>query len=137
VSGYSKRNGDTDHYGSIKPARYKFFRQGISITGAGTSTFNEAVKAAQEIYALFHRQFPDGKLNSWSAGTYAGHQALDISNRYLTPKRDAPGIKHVPFSEAVDPRGILEDMARAGYVHGDENNVLYYICHVKEGGVKR
>jgi hypothetical protein len=123
------------HYpNSITPARYKFIRQSISITGAGTTTFNEALKAVQEIYTLFHRQFPDGKLESWNTPDYAGHTAIDISNRYFTPKRDAPKMEHIPFGEAVDPHGILEDMAKSGYVHGEENKVSYYVCHFDEQG---
>jgi hypothetical protein len=138
VSNYSQQpKSDTNLSESVNPVRYKFIRQGISITGAGTTTFYEAVKAAQDIYTHFHRQFPDGKLESWSAATYAGHQALDITNRYFTPKRDAPEMEHIPFSEAVDPHGILADMTKSGYIHGEENNVLYYACHINEEGIKR
>jgi hypothetical protein len=127
----------SNHLDSVMPARYKFIRQSLSITGAGTPTFDEAMKAAQEIYVQYHRQFPDGKLEVWSAASYAGHHAIDVSNRYFTPRRDAPEMEHIPFGEAVDPHGILEDMAKAGYVHGEENCVQYYICHVDEQGCKR
>jgi len=137
VSGCSIILGGSDAFNSIKPARYKFFRQGVSITGAGTAIFNDATKAAQEIYAQFYHQFPDKKLEAWSMGTYAGHPALDVTNRYFTPKRDAPEMQHIPFNNVVDPRSILEDMARAGYIHGEDNNVLYYICHVNEQGERR
>jgi hypothetical protein len=93
--------------------------------------------AAQEIYSHFHRQFPAGKLEGWSVGTHAGHHALDVSNRYFTPKRDAPQMVHIPFTNAVDPHGILEEMAKSNYIHGEENIVRYYNCHVNEEGNRR
>jgi len=92
------------------------------------------MKAVQEIYTLFHRQFPDKKLESWNTMNYAGHTAIDISNCYFTPKRDAPKMEHIPFGEAVDPHGILEDMVKSGYMHNEENKVSYYVCHLDEQG---
>jgi hypothetical protein len=117
---------------SIAPARYKFLRQGLSITGAGSATFAEAIKSAQEVYAQFDRQFANGKLEKWSTAKYAGYHAIDLSNRYFTPKRDAPDMEHVLFTKLVDPCSILEDMAKSNYVHGEENVVQYYTCHVDE-----
>lgn len=137
VSRCPNRLGGTNISNSVKPTRYKFVRQGVSITGAGTAIFNNAMKAAQEIYAQFYRQFPDTKLEGWNTSTHAGHPSLDVTNRYFTPKRDAPEMQHVPFDKAVDPHGILEDMAKSGYTHGEENEVLYYICHVNEQGERR
>jgi hypothetical protein len=122
---------------SITPARYKFLRQGISITGAGTTTFDDAVKSAQEIYSLFLRQFPDGKLGHWSPATHLGQPAFDLSNRYFTPKRDAPQMEHIPFTETEDPHGILEGMAKSGYIRGEDNKVQYFTCHVDDKGNPR
>jgi hypothetical protein len=79
------------------------------------------VKACVEIHEVFQRQFAEGRLAGWNAGKYRKYQTLDLSNRYFTPKRDAPDMEHIPFTKDVDPRGILEKMAMAGYVHGEEN----------------
>jgi hypothetical protein len=44
---------------------------------------------------------------------------------------------HVPFDKTVDPKGILEAMTNAGFVHGEENAVQYYIRRVDEKGRER
>ena len=49
----------------------------------------------------------------------------------------AMSMEHIPFSKVVDPHGILEDMAGADYVHGDENEVQYYMCYSHADGKKR
>jgi hypothetical protein len=106
----------------------RFLRQGITITGLGTPTFKRSADAAKEIYELFQHQYPKGKLESWSPGTYRGFTTLEISNRYFTLKRDTPDMEHVPFDKLVDPFGILEGMIDTGYVHGEENRVRYFAC---------
>jgi hypothetical protein len=123
---------------SIPPNRYKFIKQGITVTGLGSSAFGDAIEATREIYKLqFSRQFADGKLESWNTTTYMGNPALDTSNRYLTPRKDAPNMVHVPFEESVDPRGILEEMAQAGHVHGEENVVQYFVQNIdREGNIR-
>jgi hypothetical protein len=110
----------------IPLARYKYLRQGITLTGFGSPIFEDAVKAAQEIYEIFQRQFSEGEVETWNNTVHAEHPGLDMSNRYFTPKRDARNMPHIPFSEAVDPRGILEDMTGTTYVHGEDNEVQYY-----------
>jgi hypothetical protein len=107
-------------------------RQGLSITGLGSLTFDEAVESAYGLYHRFERQFTEGSLEKWTKSTYQGHSALDISNRYLTPKRDAPAAEHIPFPTSVDPQGILEEMAKSDYVHSEDNEVYYYSYNIDE-----
>jgi hypothetical protein len=112
-------------------------RQGLSITGAGSPTFNHVLESINNFYGRFERQFPDGQLEDWVGDTYREYSALTVSNRYLTPKRDAPTCEHIPFSKAVDPYGILEKMAKADYVHSEENEVYYYNSLSNQDGSKR
>jgi hypothetical protein len=79
----------------------------LALTGLGSSTFAEAIRSAHEIYENFNRQFTEGKLEGWTASSYAGLVGLDLSNRYFTPRKDAPDTEHIPFTKAVDPYGIL------------------------------
>lgn len=109
----------------------------MTITGLGSPTFEEAVRSAYGFYERFQRQFADGKFETWETATYKGSYTLDLSNRYLTPKKDAPTAEHIPFSKVVDPHGILEDMAGKDYIHGEENEVQYYACHSEANGNKR
>jgi len=85
-------------------------------------------EAAYGFYERFQHQFAAGKLETWETATYKGSYALDLSNRYLTPKKDALAIEHIPFSKVVNPHGILEDMVGKDYIHGEENKVQYYAC---------
>jgi hypothetical protein len=117
-------------------SRYRYLRQGITLTGLGTPTFDKAIQSAQEIYAEYQRLFTEDKLEQWNPADYAGHDALDASNRYLTPKRDAPNMDSIPFQTSVDPHDILADMAKKGeYIHGIENRVYYYILDMDDNGV--
>ncbi|KAF8878568.1 hypothetical protein BD779DRAFT_1676825 [Infundibulicybe gibba] len=45
-------------------------------------------------------------------------------------------MEHVPFEAAVDPRGYLEAMVKAGYIHGEENIVEYYVRQLGDDGNK-
>ncbi|KAF8874343.1 hypothetical protein BD779DRAFT_1451004 [Infundibulicybe gibba] len=106
--------------------QFKFLRQGVVITGLGSPTFEAAVEATFEIYEIFRREFPEGKLEEWAATRYQDYSALPFSNRYVTPLRDAPNMEHIPFEASVDPQGHLESMVAHGFVHGDDNIVEYY-----------
>ena len=116
------------------PERYKFLRQGVTITGLGTPMFEKAAEAAQEVYEVLKREFLEGQLESWTAGDFRGHYALGISNCYFTPAKDAKNMVHIPFDSVVDLRGILANMAKAGYIHGEENVVQYYTREIDEQG---
>ena len=118
-------------------ARYKYLRQGITLTGLGSPIFEDAVTAAQEIFEIFQRQFPEGDVEAWTNAMHAEHLALDMSNRYFMPKRDARNMLHIPFPIEVDPRGILEDMTGTIYVHGEDNEVRYYKHQTNANGSKR
>ena len=113
-------------------AKYKYLRQGVSITGFDTPTFARAISAAQEIYGKFDRQFADGTLLSW-ATSHQDHEkvvCLDVANRYFTPKQNTRGLLSIPFQEEVDPRGVLVNMATGdtvhSYIHTDDNQVQYF-----------
>ncbi|GLB39707.1 hypothetical protein LshimejAT787_0702170 [Lyophyllum shimeji] len=108
--------------------KYKYLRQYIKISGLGTPTFEAALQSTGEIYGQFDRNFPDGALEGWSAANSqgTGGDVLEASNRYMVQRRDASG-SDIPFGELVDPKKILEGMARdSQQVHTDDNEVLYF-----------
>ncbi|KAF8882598.1 hypothetical protein BD779DRAFT_1444737, partial [Infundibulicybe gibba] len=121
---------------SMGTAQYKFMRQSLMLTGIGSPTFELAVKAADEIYDIFHREFPEGRLERWQSEWHGAFAGLAMSNRYFTPKRDTPDMIHIPFGTTIDPRGILENMRKEGYVHGEENEVMYYNQQTNQGHTK-
>ncbi|KAF9465631.1 hypothetical protein BDZ94DRAFT_1306973 [Collybia nuda] len=118
----------------LSAGRYKYLRQSLTISGLGTTKFDQALAAATEIYGAFDRTFPDGQLESWSASGFISpgdFSALDASNRYMIPRRDVPKAQHQPFPPHVDPKRILEEMAIGSeHVHTEENSVFYFTSHL-------
>jgi hypothetical protein len=88
--------------------------------------------AANEIYGHFDRQFSEGILDSWDCSPVDDNDfpCLNLSNRYLTPANEAYGLEAIPFHKGVDPRGILQNMAKGDgsttYIHTEENQVQYF-----------
>ncbi|KAF8068805.1 hypothetical protein FPV67DRAFT_1414586, partial [Lyophyllum atratum] len=104
----------------------RYLRQRISISGLGAASFEAAMQSASEVYGLFDREFVDGALESFATSDRSGEDTLDASNRYFTSGRDALPDEGVPFSKDVDPKGILQAMTGEGYVHTEDNEVLYF-----------
>lgn len=98
-----------------------------------------ALEAASEVYGCFDRQFSEGILDSWisSEENCFGFPCLTISNRYLTPEKEARG-QDVAFQKGVDPRGILRGMMNADssclYVHTEDNQVQYFVSSRDKNG---
>ena len=98
------------------------------------------MKAANEIYGQFDRQFSEGILESWasSPADVNNFPCLNLSNRYLTPANEAHGLEAVPFLKGVDPRGILENMMKGDgsitYVQTEDNQVQYFSRKIDMGG---
>jgi hypothetical protein len=100
------------------------------------------LEAANEIYGYFDRQFSEGVLDSWTSSDEKpfGFPCIDISNRYLTPAKEAKG-QEIAFQKGVDPRGVLRGMANGdgtcSYVHTEDNQVQYFLsCRDKNGSIK-
>ena len=86
-----------------------------------------------EIYGHFDRQFSEGVLDSWVRSPVdddSDFPCLNLSNRYFTPAKEAHGLEATPFPKGVDPRGILEGMARGDglttHIHTEDNLVQYF-----------
>jgi hypothetical protein len=88
--------------------------------------------AANEIYGHFDRQFSEGILDSWDHSPVDDNDfpCINLSNRYLTPTNEAHGLEAIPFHKGVDPRGILQSMAKGDglttHIHTEDNQVQYF-----------
>ncbi|KAF8229840.1 hypothetical protein L208DRAFT_1046777, partial [Tricholoma matsutake] len=109
---------------------FKYLHQGITLSGLGTPTFDQAILAAQEVYSHFNRQFLEGILESWNDSP-GNLSTIDMSNQYLTPSTEARGQESIPFFKGVDPQNILQNMTRGNtlnmYVHTEDNQVQYFV----------
>ena len=52
--------------------------------------------------------------------------AIEVANRYFTPKAVARLEDIRPIGADVDPFGILQRAASSSFVHTEENRVLYF-----------
>ena len=121
---------------------FRYLRQRIVLTGLGSAAFTSALEAAGEIYGSFDRQFSENILESWTSSEEKSFDfpCFEISNRYLTPAKEAKG-QEIAFQKGVDPRGILRGMAigdgTCSYIHTEDNEVQYFItCRDKNGCIK-
>ncbi|KAF8325959.1 hypothetical protein F5887DRAFT_1072021 [Amanita rubescens] len=120
----------------ITAKRAKYLRQGVSLTGLGTPTFEAAVKGILDIYSLFGGHVPRDKLKPCGCiDAYGEFTSIDSSNRYFSSIKDCgPTEKQIPFSIDIDPYGILSNLETSGYVHNINNVVEYYERIISETG---
>lgn len=86
-----------------------------------------------EVHALFGRIVGADRLQGCSMyTTFDGTTAVEMSNRYFTPKSEAPdAAAGIVLGEDIDPHGNLRRAAGTGYIHTEENQVCYYERQVK------
>ena len=105
----------------------RYLKQGVSLTGLGTPLFDSSIQAIMDIYALFCRSVPRDKLQPCSfMDHYGQYTAIEMSNRFFSPRKDFPMSKSIPFSADVDPKGILARAIGTSFIHMEQNVVAYY-----------
>ena len=106
--------------------KVKYFRQSATLTTFGNPVFKKPIKNIAEIYAIFKRAIRDNLSESTVYLMYEGFPAIDIVNRYFTPKGAADSEEICPLTAEVDPNGYLAKAAGSTYVHTEENKVYYF-----------
>ena len=109
------------------PSKKQFTRQSVQLTGLSTPSFQTCVDKLQDIHSTFKRYVPDGAMEPFEPSEFLNHPCIDISTRYFTSRRKDPTGTAVPFSHAVDPKGILQALCTDEHFHGPDNEVLYYM----------
>ncbi|PPR03254.1 hypothetical protein CVT26_008080 [Gymnopilus dilepis] len=118
---------------SGKSTHTQFLRQSVTLIGLHTPTFTRAVENIAEIHAHFGRSVGHNNLQQCGiVGMHRNEQALEMSNRYFTPKKFAGQADELPFGMDVDPHGHLRAAAGDSLVH-IEDNVVQYFEQVKSG----
>ena len=71
--------------------RAEYLRQGITLGGLRSLTFQRAVSATYDIYSMFEREFEEGELDSLDIvkDIEGFGPTIELSNHILTPKAEA------------------------------------------------
>jgi hypothetical protein len=110
-------------------------RQSLTLTGCGTPTFEQGIRNILEVQNLFDRHIPANKLDECTLVANCGDGlGIHLSNRYFTPRHEAPAEKAVELTSDIDPSGILAALASDQFFHGEQNVVKYYTRTVVDGG---
>lgn len=112
----------------------RYLRQSVTLTGLQTPTFEKILNTIAEIHTLFGRSVGMSKLEECGGITsYKGMPAVELSNRYFTPRNSTTGGDEIPLSADIDPHGYLSDAAGTGLFHSEENTVSYFERHITNG----
>ncbi|KAF8238349.1 hypothetical protein L208DRAFT_1375259 [Tricholoma matsutake] len=115
-----------------------FMRQGVTLVGLGMATFNNAFDMIDKIYGIFGRALPEGSLGPWDCIACSKDPSLHVSNRLLTPKKDALNMKAIEPENGVNLHGVLRAIINKGeYLYCDNNEVKYFKCKTDENGKKK
>ena len=126
----------SNHMHNRQPNRRSYLRQSVMLTGLSSPKFNDAIMSMHAIEDLFRRQAIDGKMEVWIPSTFQGHPAIDVGNRYFTPRQHALQERHISFSSVIDPENILSEAMGNEYVHTEDNEVEYYEARKEGRGTK-
>lgn len=119
----------------IRPnGKVKYLRQSATLTAFGNPVFNKLIENIAAIYAIFKRAVGDGLSESAVYSMYEEFPAIEVANRYFTPRGGADSEEMRPLTAEVDPNGYLAKAAGSAYVHTEENKVYYF---EKAGNGKR
>ena len=80
-----------------------------------------------EIHTIFSRAVGSENLEECQMITsYKDMSALEVSNRYFTPRKDIADGDELILSTDIDPHGYLVNAAGTALCHTEENTVLYF-----------
>lgn len=102
-------------------------RQGVQITGVGTSSFAQSIQTITKLFSLMSRGFQENDMHAWKPDTFMTHTAVNIYNRYFYNSRDCPDQANTPLGDTIDPDHYLAGLAlAAGVIHTLDNQVEYF-----------
>ena len=112
---------------SIRPSnKAKYLRQSATLTAFGNPVFDKLIENIAAIYAIFKRAVGDNISENAVYSMYEDSPAIDVANRYFSPRGSADPEEIRPLTAEVDPNGYLAKAAGTTYVHMEENKVYYF-----------
>ncbi|KAF6741549.1 hypothetical protein DFP72DRAFT_862002 [Ephemerocybe angulata] len=119
-------------------SKYKarFLRQGLRLSGLGTSTFDAAMNGLTEVATAFSRTVTSMQPVSFVDADENG-LFLDVANRYFSTRQDSRGGKEMHMDDSIDPTGALTKMVNDTHYYGEENVVEFLDqTHLTQSGRK-
>jgi len=117
----------------------RYLRQSLTLTALGRTSFEKILASIARVHTLFDRSIGENRLQACSIfTTFEDVPAVDMSNRYFTPRTEATISEIMVLGNEIDPQGFLARAAGPNYVHTEENMVYYYEKRQgsQEGGYK-
>ncbi|KAF8148181.1 hypothetical protein B0H34DRAFT_803026 [Crassisporium funariophilum] len=111
---------------NIPSGKVKYLCQSATLTAFGNSVFDKSIEDMAAIYAIFTRAIGDNLVEGAVHSTYKDFSAIDVANRYFTPRGGAATKEIRPLTAEVDLKGYLAKAAGSTYVHTEENKVYYF-----------
>ena len=100
-------------------------KQSIIVTGLGSASFENCVRAVLEMQTKLSSALPPDSLQEWRPTTSEGHLCLEFSNRYFATAADGDHLNTIGLPSEVDPFGLLAEAVPSGR-YTEDNQVLYY-----------
>lgn len=114
---------------SFNSSHARHLRQSIALTGLNTPLFQLVIQNVNKIHALFGRAVGLDSLSQCGIVTqFREYTAIELSNRYFTPKKDVTDVEPILLDKDIDPYGYLLKAGGTTLFHGEENVVTYYEC---------
>ena len=109
-------------------------RQHVRLTGLDSQNFLQNRDTLDVVNAMFRDATPGEPLEVVTYAQYEGDFAMDTHTRYLTERRLAPGVRHIPFPPEIDPHHVLEDARDIHFIRTGDNVVEYGVLRPDETG---
>ncbi|RXW13662.1 hypothetical protein EST38_g12192 [Candolleomyces aberdarensis] len=103
----------------------KYIRQYVRLRGVDTPQFEQAIHSLEAAFLKFCNQFSDGKMEEWKPSSIGMVPSIEADTRYFTKATPGSTLTDIPFSENVDPQGVLAGMKGEDFVHTADNEVVY------------
>ena len=106
--------------------KVKYLRQSATVTAFGHSVYDDLVANIAIIHSIFRRAVGNCLTKEGINSMFEEWPAIDVANRYFTPKAAARLEDIRPIGIDIDPFGSLNKAASSLFVHTEENKVYYF-----------
>jgi hypothetical protein len=106
--------------------KVRYLRQSATVTAFGHSVYDGLIENIAIIHSIFRRAVGDCLTEECVNSRFEEWPAIDVGNRYFTPKAVARSEDVRPIGISIDPFGTLNKAAGSLFVHTEENKVYYF-----------